>query len=88
MLSFLGIAFTAVRNNRVVQIVMAILGFLLFLKFLDHRAYRRGARETKDYIEKRSTEAALKREEERREVDRDASRPGSAERLQSRWSRD
>lgn len=90
MLGFIpfGGILNAVMNNRLVQIAMAIGAAILFLKIRERKAYKQGAKDTKDYVERVSNEAAQVRREARDAVDLRTSRVGAAERLRDKWSRD
>lgn len=90
-LPFLGMAQGAwawIRDSWLGRAVAVAAAMLVAYLIIERRGYRRGARETKDYIDQASNEAAERRRKGREKVDLDAARVGSADRLRARWSRD
>ena len=78
-------AWTFLRNSWIGKLLAAIVGLLLLRAYWKHQ----GGSEAKEYINRKSEEAAMEREVTRNEIDnRIASGGNAADRLRDDWSRD
>lgn len=87
-LAFLSRAWAWFIGTRVGRITLAVGAALLAVFLIDRRGYRRGSEETEERIDEASDRAADEREQFREDIDRATDKPGAADRLRDRWSRD